>query len=130
MADRKVTQLDTLASAAPEDYLLIIDSPNGTPVSKKIRISALAGALPNTTIQGTLDVSSNTTISGTKVTVSANATFSGNSVFATNEIVITTSQTPANSTITVTKGTMFWDNNYLYVAVSNNVLKRATLASF
>lgn len=38
--------------------------------------------------------------------------------------------TPANSTITVTQGTMFYDNTYLYVAVANNVLKRVTLETF
>ena len=38
--------------------------------------------------------------------------------------------TPANSTITVTKGTVFFDNNYIYVAVANNSLKRLSLDSF
>lgn len=38
--------------------------------------------------------------------------------------------TPANSTIAVKAGTMFYDANYLYVAVANNTLKRITLSSF
>lgn len=38
--------------------------------------------------------------------------------------------TPANSTITITKGTMLYDTNYLYVAVANNTLKRVSLSSF
>jgi hypothetical protein len=38
--------------------------------------------------------------------------------------------TPANSTITVKKGTIMFDNTYLYVATANNVLKRITLNTF
>lgn len=38
--------------------------------------------------------------------------------------------TPANSTITVKKGTIMFDSTYLYVATANNVLKRITLNSF
>lgn len=38
--------------------------------------------------------------------------------------------TPANSTITVTKGTTMYDANYWYVAVANNTLKRVALSSF
>jgi len=38
--------------------------------------------------------------------------------------------TPANSTITVKKGTIMVDNTYIYVATANNVLKRITLNSF
>jgi hypothetical protein len=38
--------------------------------------------------------------------------------------------TPANSTVTVTRGTVFIDADYIYVAVANNTLKRAALSSF
>jgi hypothetical protein len=38
--------------------------------------------------------------------------------------------TPANSTITVKKGTIMIDNNYIYVATANNTLKRVGLSSF
>ncbi|NDG30417.1 hypothetical protein EB118_10130 [bacterium] len=38
--------------------------------------------------------------------------------------------TPANSTITVKAGTMFYDNSYIYIATSNNNLKRVSLSSF
>jgi hypothetical protein len=42
-----------------------------------------------------------------------------------------TSNTPANSTsTTVTKGASWNDGNYIYVATSNNVVKRAALSSF
>lgn len=38
--------------------------------------------------------------------------------------------TPANSSITVKAGVMFYDANYLYIAVANNTLKRVALSSF
>jgi len=44
--------------------------------------------------------------------------------------VVVYNATPANSTITVKKGTLMFDNNYLYVATANNTLKRVGLSSF
>ncbi len=38
MADKKVTQLASLTTTAAPDLLMIVDDPNGTPVSKKITI--------------------------------------------------------------------------------------------
>lgn len=58
-----------------------------------------------------------------KVTV---ANFLGNS--AANVVIFNT--TPANSTITVKKGTLLFDNNYIYIATANNNLKRVLLSSF
>lgn len=118
MADKKVTQLDTQTIFAAEDLLLIVDDPNGTPVSKKTTLKNLFGSIPaNTVINGTFGVNGNTVLSGT---VTAN----------TDQLTITTSQTPANSTITVAQGTIMWDANYLYVATANNVLKRVALSTF
>ena len=38
--------------------------------------------------------------------------------------------TPANSTITVKKGTLMFDSSFIYVAVANNTLKRVGLNAF
>lgn len=46
-----------------------------------------------------------------------------------NTLKIQTS-TPANSTINVARGTVFFDTNYAYFAVANNVLKRVALSAF
>ena len=45
-------------------------------------------------------------------------------------VVIYGNTTPANSTITIKKGTLMFDTNYLYVAVANNTIKRVSLESF
>jgi hypothetical protein len=47
-----------------------------------------------------------------------------------NLLVLNQKQTPANSTITVAQGTMFFDNSYLYIATANNILKRVELTAF
>jgi hypothetical protein len=44
--------------------------------------------------------------------------------------VVIYNSTPANSTITVKKGTLMFDSDYLYVATANNTLKRITLTAF
>ena len=65
--------------------------------------------------------------SGTPVTKKVTvANLFGNS--AANVVIYGT--TPANSTITVKRGTLLFDSSYLYVATSDNILKRVTLTSF
>lgn len=44
--------------------------------------------------------------------------------------VVIYNSTPANSTITVKKGTLMFDTSYLYVATANNTLKRVALTAF
>ena len=44
--------------------------------------------------------------------------------------VVIFNSTPANSTITVKKGTLIFDSDYLYVATANNTLKRIALTAF
>jgi len=65
--------------------------------------------------------------SGTPVTKYVTVgNFLGNS--AANVVIY--NSTPANSTITVKKGTLMFDSDYLYVATANNTLKRITLTAF
>lgn len=47
-----------------------------------------------------------------------------------NFLQISISNTPANSSIEVEKGTIFSDGDYLYVAVDTNHLKRIGLQDF
>jgi hypothetical protein len=43
---------------------------------------------------------------------------------------VRTSKTPATSSDTISQGTIFWDADYLYIAVGDNLIKRVALASF
>jgi len=94
MSDRakKVSELTALTAPAGEDFLLIVDDPSGTPISKKVTVANLLG-----------NSSANVVIYNT---------------------------TPANSTIIVKKGTIMFDDSYLYIATANNTLKRVSLGSF
>jgi hypothetical protein len=66
-------------------------------------------------------------VAGTPVTKKVTLTnLLGNS--AAN--VVIHNSTPANSTITVKKGTLMFDSTYLYIATANNQLKRILLTAF
>ena len=94
MSDRskKISELSALTAPAGEDFVVIVDDPSGTPITKKVTVANLLG----------------------------------NS--SANVVVFQT--TPANSTITVKKGTIMIDNNYISVATANNSLNRVSLTSF
>lgn len=136
MPSRKVTELETLVTPTGIDVLYVVDDPNGTPTSKKITIDQLFEQIPsNTSINGTFEVANTATFLG-PTTFSANVTVEGKmsvGVLATNSngIIITNQFTPANSSLSsVETGKIFFDANYLYIKVSNTVIKRAALTSF
>ena len=146
MADKKVTQLTTLATPNDEDLLLLVYDPNGTPVSKKIDVKTFFGSIPsNTSITGTMTVSGNGTFSGSNTVFSSNVVVTGTMrpssfIVNANRLTINTSITPSTNNATTElgaptsdrphDGTFFWDANYIYVAVSNTVIKRAELSTF
>lgn len=45
-------------------------------------------------------------------------------------VVFSNTATPLSSTANVVQGTLWFDSNYVYVAVANNVIKRSALSSF
>jgi len=146
MADKKVTQLTALTSPNDEDLLLMVDDPNGTPVSKSITVKTFLGALPsNTAITGDLTVTANGSFTGSNVNFTSNVVVTGTAtitqaVVASDRLTIKTSRTPSDNNATTQlgtpvtdrphDGTLFWDSNYLYVAVSNTVIKRVALSVF
>jgi hypothetical protein len=127
VADKKVSQLAALSQPEAEDLLLIIDDPNGTPVSKRVTVKTLFGRVK----ANTMIVSSNTYIT-------ANATFTNRVVantfiVAADRVRITTPRTPASSNTVsegLSAGHMFYDATYLYVCVNGTTIKRAALSSF
>jgi hypothetical protein len=53
-----------------------------------------------------------------------------NTVMKTINVVLSNNSTPANSTANVVGGSIWSDGTYIYVAPSNNVIKRVALTSF
>lgn len=98
---KKITELPVLAQASSNDLLIIEDVSTGN--TKSITISNLLG-------NSSIDISANT--------------------ITTISLSISNSNTPSNSTISVAKGTLLFDNNYIYVAIADNNIKRAPLESF
>ena len=45
-------------------------------------------------------------------------------------LYVTFNTTPANSTANCTQGQVWFDNNYIYVAIANNIIKRAAISAF
>lgn len=89
---KKLSELVTLTAPAGEDFLVLVDDPSGSPVTKKVTVANLLGnSAANVVIQNV---------------------------------------TPANGTITVKKGTLMFDNDFIYIATSNNVIKKVSLSAF
>ena len=139
MADKKVTQLTSLTSPASEDLLLVIDNPSGTPTSKQITVKNLLGSAPaNTSISGTLTVSANTTLNGSNTVISSNVNMTSTRGPRTSAKWITVAKTTGTVSNNATtelgsgglEGSIFWDEDFLYVATSNTVVKRVALSVF
>jgi len=139
MADRKITELTALTAPNQKDVLYVVDDPNGTPASKKISLYNLFGSVPaNTSISGTLNVSANTTINGANTVVSANLNITstnGPKIDAGVVTLVSKTTVGSNNATTVLgqgglHGSIFWDENYLYVATSNTQIKRVALSVF
>jgi hypothetical protein len=109
MSDRskKISELNGLTNPAGGDYVLVVDAP-GTNSAQTMYC----------------------TVTNLFNNCSSNLTISNTSVLSTNNFTLRRSDTPSNSTITVARGTMWFDENFLYVAVSENILKRVSLDSF
>jgi hypothetical protein len=139
MADRKITELNALTTPNQKDLLYVVDDPSGTPVSKRISLYNLFGSVPaNTSISGTLTVSANSTINGANSVVSANLNITstnGPKVDAGYVTLASKTTVGSNNATTVLgqgglQGSIFWDENYLYVATANNQIKRVALSVF
>ena len=139
MADRRITELTALTSPTQKDLLYVVDDPTGTPASKKISLYNLFGSVPaNTSITGTVTVSGNTTFSGANSVISANVniTSSKGPKITAGVVTLAASTTVGSNNATTVlgqgglQGSIFWDEDYLYVATSNTQIKRVALSVF
>lgn len=126
MADKKVSQLTSLTTTAAPDLLLIVDDPNGTPVSKSITIKNLFGAVPANTA-----FSANVTVSGNRALFSSNVRVT--KATTVNTFITTLKTTPSTNNATtesLSVGQMFFTNTHLYIAVNATTIKRVALSTF
>jgi phage baseplate assembly protein gpV len=126
MADKKVTQLTSLTTPTAPDLLLIVDDPNGTPVSKKITLKSFFGAVTSNTV-----FSANVTVSGNRVQLASNVNIT--KTLTANTVKITLGSTPASNnatTVGMSVGELRFTNTYLYIAVNATTIKRIALNTF
>jgi len=122
MATSKITELTSANSLTANDLFVIVKDPSGSPSTKKITVT---GAFSN--IASPAVFSNSVTISG-NVTISSNLV--SNSNITANNLFINYRTTPVTNTDTVTTGKLWFDNNHIYVAISNNLIKRVALSTF
>lgn len=136
MADKKVTALSALAGVTSDDLFLIVNDPQGTPVSYKVSAKNMFKSVPaNTAIKGLFTTTANTIVAGNQANVSANATFSSKvTVSGDKKFLITTKSTDPGSSnaqaSSVAAGTIFYSNTHLYIATDSNTIKRVALSTF
>ena len=136
MPDSKVSALPVLAVPAGVDRILVIDNPLVNAASVQISFDSLFAQVPsNTSIGGTFTAEWNATFSGSNSYFTSNVNVTGTTNLgvmktSSNGVTIQNSLTPANSSITIEQGKIFWDSSYLYVATANNTVKRVALSSF
>ncbi len=124
MADQKISELTALALPTSKDLLLIIDDPTGTPVSKSVTYKVLFGTISaNVVFQERFTAQSNTLYTGALANVAANLHLSG-------DLVLDNANTVASNTTTGVKGTIQWDDSYMYVCYATDKWKRVAIADF
>lgn len=104
MADKKVTQLNSLTSLSADDLFMVVDDPSGTPTNKKVTAGNVFG---NINIPAAVGPSGSLSLR-------------------------TLSPTSDNSTTQYPTGSMWFDNDYLYIVVNqtSNGIKRILLSEF
>ena len=126
MADKKVTQLTSLTTTAAPDLLMIVDDPNGTPVSKNITVKNFFGAVPSNTV-----FSANVTTTGNRVQLASNVNVT--KTLTANTVKITFGATPGSNnatTVGMAVGELRFTNTHLYIAVNATTIKRVSLDTF
>jgi hypothetical protein len=126
MADKKVSQLTALTTTAAPDLLMIVDDPNGTPVSKKMTIKSFFGSVPSNTV-----FSANVTVSGNRAQFASNVNVT--KTLTANTVRITFGTTPGSNNATsvgMTVGELRFTNTHLYIAVNATTIKRVALSTF
>ncbi len=124
MADQKISELTTLALPTSKDLFLVIDDPTGTPISKSVTYKVLFGAISaNVVFQERTEAQSNTLQTGALANVQSNLHIGGS-------LVLDSSNTVASNTATGVKGTIQYNEGFVYVCYATDKWKRVAIADF
>lgn len=103
---KKISELTENVSPSADDLVVIVDSPASGAATKKVSVANL---LANS---------------------SANVVVSNTAVLSAKNVIVRRKQTPVNSTATEPQGTIWFDDNYIYVVTSTGTTKRVALSAF
>jgi hypothetical protein len=114
-SEKKFSAFPAASQIAANDLILVCRDPLGVPTTNTITYTTFFN-----------NVSVNVTFSA-----NVNALNVTSNVVIANTLISGFKNTPTNSiSLSVQAGTIFFDNNYVYVATSNNTVKRSALSSF
>lgn len=134
MADKKVSQLTSLASTSSDDLMYVVDTPNGTPTSKNITVKNFFGAVPaNTVFNGRVQLRANTTILCGNTVITSNVNMTSAGLLKANNVLLTVRNNPSSNNALSEGygvGQIFFSNTYMYIAVNRTTLKRVALSKF
>lgn len=103
MADHSLSSLPSIEQVDGDELLYIVDNPGSTPSSKSITVTEL---FSNASSILTLSVE-------------------------TTDLILNERETPTSSSDSnILNGRIFFDENYLYIKVNINTIKRVALSTF
>ncbi len=102
MTDRasKISELDEVSSLADTSLIVAVNEPN---TANAVTVAVTKGNALKSIVSNTI---------------------------TTNTVLITANNTPSGNNDTVVARKFWWDDNYLYVSIANNHIKRVPLESF
>lgn len=115
----RVSELPLNTSMTGDDLILVIDSPYSGGTTKRITFNDFMKEVYTPVV-----FSNNVTIGGDLI-VSTNTVFSNLHIIESN-----TTSSPVSSFYPSAKGKIWFDSEYLYIAVDDNTVKRVALSSF
>jgi len=112
----KISELNAITTLTTDDLMMVVNDPAGSPTTNKITFGNVLANV-NITVKFSNTVNSSSNITSTSIINSTN-------------LFINYRTTPTTNTDVVQSGKLWFDNDYIYVAVSNNNIKRVALNNF
>jgi hypothetical protein len=103
---KKISEFSACNSPAANNLLVLVGNTSGTANTFRLTVSNLLG------------------------NSQANIVSSNDSYMSAKNLIIRKEQTPGSNSDVVYGGSVWWDANYLYVAIANNTIKRVPLETF
>ena len=112
----KISELNAITTLTSDDLIMVVNDPAGSPTTNKITFGNM---LANVNI-----------VAKFSNTVNSSGNITSTSIINSNNLFINYRTTPTTNTDVVQSGKLWFDNDYIYVAISNNNIKRAALSNF